>query len=381
MNFYPSSQSPAKRQFGLDLIRAVAIGFVLLSHFAKTIDYLGFWGVELFFALSGYLIGHILWRSFSKSDNWSGAQIINFWSRRWWRTLPSYYLFLFISLALAYLFSEPLPPTAILTKFIWFGQSFTKHYTWFYPVSWSLCIEEWFYLLFPLLLLLFTQCNLKAKTAFILAILTIFIGCAGIRYLLISKYIVSNGGIGTDLRLITIARLDAIATGVLIAYCTATVKSLTNRALTFFIIGMILIIGSIIIPYALGMSFDMIRANPYLLLSAPLGSALILPFCSTMKRPTGRFAAFADTIEKVSLWSYSIYLCHMPILTTIYALQDRFLGPDFRGNVYGNLVTKTVGCVLILIVSAFLYKYFESSFTRRRPAELHFVSKRADVYA
>ncbi|RYE13802.1 MAG: hypothetical protein EOP34_08005 [Rickettsiales bacterium] len=84
------------RSFGLDLARAIAIGLVLMSHFGhNALDALGFWGVELFFALSGFLIGQILWRNFSQTDNWSGKQILNFWQRRWWRTLPNYYLFPF----------------------------------------------------------------------------------------------------------------------------------------------------------------------------------------------------------------------------------------------------------------------------------------------
>src|SRR5437868_3297260 len=110
------------RSFGLDFVRAFAICLVLISHFAKPLEIFGFWGVELFFGLSGYLIGQILWRNFSRVDNWTFRHMTNFWSRRWWRTLPNYYLFYVVWFVFYYFSYGHLPATAALLKSLWFGQ-------------------------------------------------------------------------------------------------------------------------------------------------------------------------------------------------------------------------------------------------------------------
>ncbi len=52
------------RNFGLDLARALAISLVVFSHLSKSVEVFGLYGVELFFALSGFLIGGILYRIF-----------------------------------------------------------------------------------------------------------------------------------------------------------------------------------------------------------------------------------------------------------------------------------------------------------------------------
>ena len=87
------------RVFGLDLMRALAIIFVVMSHgsmlekantdfpWIRLVN-----GVELFFVLSGFLIGGILIKNFQKTNSFGIKEIYNFWIRRWFRTLPNYYL-------------------------------------------------------------------------------------------------------------------------------------------------------------------------------------------------------------------------------------------------------------------------------------------------
>ena len=95
--------NPTTRNFGLDLFRAFAILLVVLSHgkfllnrtvlenfpYVKMLD-----GVDLFFVLSGFLIGGILLKSSSEGLNWPG--VAHFWKRRLLRTLPNYYLILLL---------------------------------------------------------------------------------------------------------------------------------------------------------------------------------------------------------------------------------------------------------------------------------------------
>ncbi len=93
-----------KRVFGLDLMRAFAIIFVVMGHGSWMLDkadtdfpWIGFIdGVELFFVLSGFLIGGILIKLFQNTKSLGVKTLWNFWIRRWFRTLPNYYLILLI---------------------------------------------------------------------------------------------------------------------------------------------------------------------------------------------------------------------------------------------------------------------------------------------
>ena len=97
------------RVFGLDLLRAIAVLMVLSSHALffvrplfpaiQALSLFGYLGVELFFVLSGFLVGGIAIRSFGAQPG--TADLFGFWVRRWFRTLPNYYLFLGVNLAMA----------------------------------------------------------------------------------------------------------------------------------------------------------------------------------------------------------------------------------------------------------------------------------------
>jgi len=343
------------RSFGLDLIRALAVSLVLLAHFAKTVELLGFWGVELFFALSGFLIGKILWISFSQSEHWSFSHLKNFWLRRWWRTLPNYYLFLVISLVYQYN-SNDLPSFEKLSDFFWFGQNLLSRYGGFYGVSWSLCIEEWFYLIFPLILFTLYKFGFKKHHSFILTLLIFFIGSAVIRNWLILD------GQGDSLRTITFSRLDSIAYGVAASYITTVLEITYLKRLQAFIIGVLLLLSPVFIAYLSSSTFHDLRQSALLLITVPIGASSILPFLSTLATPPKSLNFITKGIQKLSLWSYSIYLSHIPVLFTIY-----FLLNNIRDNVYGNLLSKIIGLALTLIISGLIFKYFEIPITKKRP--------------
>ncbi|OJW75083.1 acyltransferase [Spirosoma sp. 48-14] len=347
------------RYFGLDLIRAIAIILVLISHFIKIYEYIGFWGVELFFGLSGFLIGTILWRNFSENTIWGTRNIINFWSRRWWRTLPNYYLFLVISVFFHYLLDHALPPYKQLVNFLWFGQDFLNRSSNFYGVSWSLCIEEWFYLTFPLILYFFAKTGLSIKASFVLSIVFIISFCFLVREIL-DRY----DGI-ENLHMITVARLDAIAIGVFISFTTSVFYLSSKMKLTMLITGLIMIACCISTSYVFNISQNTIVNNKYLLLIAPLGSSLLLPYFKTLNRPIYKFRFFAEVIERLSIWSYSIYLSHIPILFTSY-----YVTSGIRSTFIGNVFSKILGLILTILFSAFLYNFFELPMMAKRPKEL-----------
>jgi len=133
----------------LDGLRGVAILLVILFHFHRAQWITGFWwtGVDLFFALSGFLITGIL------LDGGRGTRVFrNFYARRCLRILPLYYLTLIVVFSLTrvpageqlwYWFHLSNWPTAYdPLRFPWVTQ------------FWSLAIEEQFYLMWPLVVML-----------------------------------------------------------------------------------------------------------------------------------------------------------------------------------------------------------------------------------
>lgn len=142
------------RQPGLDLLRAVAILWVLIFHglvlglgtpfplLART----GWMAVDLFFVLSGYLIARQLFESFAAQE--AGA-IPRFYVRRLFRILPAYGVVVALYALLPAWREEPgLQPS---WQFLTFTLNFLIDYRHnaAFSHAWSLCVEEHFYLLFP----------------------------------------------------------------------------------------------------------------------------------------------------------------------------------------------------------------------------------------
>lgn len=108
---------------GLDVVRSMAIMLVVLAHgvllaapvispmLRSQLLYMGgYFGVELFFALSGFLIVGGLLRQLDARPYLDRQAVITFWQRRWWRTLPNYAVFLLLNATLfAAWFQAPLP--------------------------------------------------------------------------------------------------------------------------------------------------------------------------------------------------------------------------------------------------------------------------------
>jgi peptidoglycan/LPS O-acetylase OafA/YrhL len=110
---------------------------------------IGGYGVDLFFVLSGWLLGGILLKEITKTGT---LDLVHFYRKRWLRTLPCYYAVLIATLlqrALSGKFN------AVDLSYAGFLQTYTFSSLPFLTISWSLCVEEHFYLIIaPCLLLL-----------------------------------------------------------------------------------------------------------------------------------------------------------------------------------------------------------------------------------
>ena len=346
-------ETEPSRNFGLDLVRAIAISLVLLAHFAKPLASLGVYGVEMFFVLSGYLIGGILLRQFAGQDlTLSGLWL--FWRRRWYRTLPNYYLFLVVFGAVAWVGQDGLQP--IMFRYLVFMQNLAWPINGFFQVSWSLAVEEWFYLLFPLLVFGFNRVGLSAQRSFIGAIVVFMAGPLVLRLLeLVDK------SWDIQLRMVVLYRLDALMYGVGLALLKRHGQWPWQYARTCLVAGLGVIGVSAFLLWP-GYRPGGIPLLPALLFSLiPFGVSLTLPAIEQAARP-GAF--LANAVQRISEWSYSIYLSHIPVLFACYELmgQDRLSAP-------GKLAVKGGALALVLLVSRMLYLRFELPLTRLRPRE------------
>jgi peptidoglycan/LPS O-acetylase OafA/YrhL len=181
--------SSSAREPGLDLMRAIAILWVMLWHMRFALKpgiwngpaSYGWMGVDLFFVLSGYLIGSQLLRPYTRG---SRPSIGGFYMRRAFRVLPAYLTVLLFYFAIPGVREAPgLSPA---WQFLTFTENFRIDYLHDQVFShvWSLCVEEHFYLVLPLLILLLMRRPSFGKTvAVILGILCFGIAIRAYIYL------------------------------------------------------------------------------------------------------------------------------------------------------------------------------------------------------
>ncbi len=160
------------RYRSMDLLRAVAILLVILAH--TVLSYgapehlaplqLGGTGVDLFFVLSGWLLGGLLFKELGKTGN---IDIKRFWIRRWMRTLPAYYAVLILSVCQRYLTKDNVD---FPLEYFVFLQNYNYPLS-FFTISWSLCVEEQFYLMIAPLLCFLALAGKRAATATLLIML------------------------------------------------------------------------------------------------------------------------------------------------------------------------------------------------------------------
>lgn len=305
-----SRSSP--RSIGLDLVRAVAITGVVGAHVGgATLHAYGVGGrpfvllleggngVELFFALSGFLIGGLLLEILERGPG-AHAWFV-FLVRRWLRTLPLYLLWAFVLL----IGMPPADPLSHAVSYL----SLTQNLAWPMPsdgwfgISWSLTIEEWFYVLFSgLLLVLHTM----TKRGAVLLTCVIFLAVP-----LLARGTLAPPGIDWDsgMRKVVAFRLDAIAYGVAMAWlCRYRSATMVRWRFSLFGIGL----GIFVLAEADGLTWIMGQGWRALYFSLlPLAGALVMPMAVELHISWEPARA---AIRWLSERSYALYLVHLTVL-------------------------------------------------------------------
>lgn len=355
----------AKRNLGLDIVRSAAIFMVLISH-CRHIVHLdsqllgnglwrlsigGFYGVELFFVLSGFLIGRILIRNIAGSRKQSLAVKLKmlkiFWVRRWFRTLPLYYLALAANVMLQQYAGN------VFTAFIgWqhlvFLQCYSDDGLNFFPESWSLCVEEWFYLLAPLVLILLVSAHLKLWPS----LATIILGIMLLRTIYVLYTGMDALAWDNDIRKNIFLRLDSLGIGVAFAYiylyCRSMFKKLSEKK--FLWIGM-LGLTAILLLYELHDNFlNTFFAKTIMFDIVSICWGLVLCFCFHIRLKNSLAVWMFTTISKIS---YSVYLVHLPIFVLAASYTSRL------PSIWMRTVILFGSYGFVMVVAYLLYKYYE----------------------
>jgi peptidoglycan/LPS O-acetylase OafA/YrhL len=206
--------SSSDRISSLDIFRAIAIVVVLFYHFHHRLRY-GLLGVDLFFVISGLLVGGILTKEFL---TFKKINMPRFLLQRGFKIWPSYYFFLSFGSILAFVFYRNSHPDQSipwfdLPRYLFFYENFVDlPVHWSFDHVWSLCVEEHFYIFLPtcfILIQVFAPEKSRVKALYALVAFAIIAGIA-------FKYFSYFDTASHDTYLGTQNRIDALAWGVLL---------------------------------------------------------------------------------------------------------------------------------------------------------------------
>ena len=359
-----------KRVYGLDILRCIAILCVLFSHADMLLpdavihyfDDMVLDGVTIFFVLSGFLIGGVLIRVLEK-EGASFKTLFNFWIRRWFRTLPNYFLILILLTILSLLFTDGFTLWSVHRYFFFSQNLFYTPLFHFFPESWSLSVEEWFYLLIPgLIFSILGMKLLGKKKAIIYCALAVLLLVTLFRlYTYLNIPVQDFDGWDTIFRKQVFARLDSLMYGVIGAYIAHYYKA------SWIKYKLELLIAGICISIAAQLVYLKLRYHPnpglYLCVFSfsitSLATLLVLPFLSELKQGKG---FWFKIISYLALISYSAYLINLS-LVTVWILDSIDLTSL---SIYGAGIKYLLFWILTILLSILIYKYYEVPLTNLR---------------
>ncbi len=344
----------------LDGIRLIAALMVVFNHYLTELNFgfkfpTGFYGVQIFFAISGFLITGILLTLKNLQPAVSYVLIIkNFYIKRFLRLFPPYYILIFSYVVLEFFGLFVAQPGWKPFYMLYVPNWFFYYYGWQGTIDnhlWSLGVEEQFYLFWPILLLLLPK---RSEHKWIIAMIVTGYFLKAI----INQFFLLEG----DPFLLPISQMDTIGIGALLAcayHYQLNFLTTAKRWLPFLL--------PIAILLTLYTSYDKPRNDPFLCISLVLLSGSIV-----LRGVEG----FSGVIKKVMEWkwvqyggkiSYGIYLYHKVIPTLLVSFSHKLgiLHPNKTGVLLLSLILTFVIAHLswIWLETPFLRmkKYFEIS--------------------
>jgi peptidoglycan/LPS O-acetylase OafA/YrhL len=327
----------------LDGLRGIAVLAVVLSHMPQLEFLGGFFGVDLFFVLSGFLITSLLleeWRA--RGD----ISLKAFYARRALRLLPALVEVLLVAVVFSALKEPPAEAEAMRSAaLITLGYSAN----WFvafrcYPRqelahTWSLSVEEQFYVLWPFVLLMMLKLNLSRRTigGILVALL---LGSAALRaYLWLTTRSWERVYYGSD------THADGLLAGALVALMMFSgvrpQTALGTRLLNWVAHGMMVFLG---FYFVRGWAADpMLSVGGYLALNLGAAAVVMCLVCSPWA-PL-RFLCEMPALVWVGRISYGVYLWHAVIFWMLRVRKVGLPGPSWVLPIASALAVASVVAV------------------------------------
>jgi peptidoglycan/LPS O-acetylase OafA/YrhL len=354
--------------FGLDLMRCLAICFVLFAHTFFLLPYsaqtedmalrcFGFIGVEIFFVLSGYLVGKILINLF-RNNPVNLRTTFYFWIRRWFRTLPNYYLALLLSAGVFYFTNKEFifSDTAHLLYFV-FSQNLFDPHPGFFSLAWSLSIEEWFYILMPLWFILWHKIVRGRKLFIILGIISFMLLILVFRVI---NHFNNDSEWDSGIRRVVVFRMDAIMTGVLAAMLHLDGPQIWKKFKTICLIAglsLLMVLSRFFYRDVAGLAGSTFFMNTFFFNVVSLAIGLTLPFLSEWNVRSFNF--FHRAVAHISRISYSLYLIHVIVVFVVLTLLNK-ISADL------NVLKFIASWVFCILAASILYSKFELPMMNKR---------------
>ena len=319
----------------LDLLRGISGYGVAICHFYAFLhsniffEYMSFLFVEFFFVLSGYVLYPQLMKVFENNKN-----LLNFYLRRWLRTIPLYVIcLLMISLIFGKIISLD------FVKYLFFLQDLKPEFLEesYYPIVWSLSIEEFFYLFFPIVLII-------CKKDLIKKLIILFVALLVLKFFYVEHF---------DLKFIrtgTFIRFDAILLGFLSRYFFEKIEK--NKILFIFFSFTLFLFLYNQEWFLVNKSENIVKISLIILMQLISISALYFLISIEKSFVISKIKIFSSLISKQT---YSVYLTHMIF---IYV----FLNLELNG--YIEFIFYIFG---LFATSSFLYYFVEKPILNKRP--------------
>ena len=337
----------------IDGLRAVAVIPVILFHAGFSIFSGGFVGVDVFFVISGYLITTIILTEKERGT----FSLVNFYERRARRILPALFLVMLVSLPFAWLwlvptqlkdFSASLIGVSTFSSNIlfWHETGYWETAAELKPLlhTWSLAVEEQYYVIFPLYLMLMW----RLRKRWILSSLMVIAAIS----LIAAQWGTYNDPSATFFLLHT--RAWELAIGACLAfyflYRKQTISTLLSHKPineTFSLIGLIMIV------YAVFAFDDAVPFPGVYALIPTVGSGLIILF-SSQQTLVGRLLG-TKLLVGIGLISYSAYLWHYPLFA--FARNRSISKP--------SEILYLALAVLSIALAYFSWRYIEKPFRKK----------------